>query len=186
LEWNEKVNVTGAKTPLDLANKHIADAFLAWKTLNRRGRPIFDVGSGGGIPGLVLALLDGDAKVTLVERRQKKAAVLSEIVSAMRLGGRVQVVCRSFEELPTHAKEAENWFRGFLPGQKLGVYLSQAFPTGRLGPLVLMKGPAWPTEKAELLALPKLREIWKQRFSSAVELKYSLPHSLGERILVVV
>lgn len=186
LDWNTRVNLTGAATPDELAAKHVADSVLAWSVRHADARaPIIDVGSGGGIPGIVLAGINEQARVTLVERRVKKAGVLKEIVREVGLGDRVRVVGKPFEEIERPV-EAEFWFRGFLPGPKLGQYLSESFPKAELGTLVLMKGPAWGREKEELLALPKLREVWRRRFEVAVERPYILPGGAGDRVLVLV
>ncbi|MEW6057941.1 MAG: 16S rRNA (guanine(527)-N(7))-methyltransferase RsmG [Bdellovibrionota bacterium] len=186
LEWNEKINLTGAKTPEDIASKHVADVWFALQALGSMSEKVFDVGSGGGIPGILLAIMTPNLQVTLVERRQKKANALNSMVSQLDLEGRVTVLARSFEEVPHLDKQSEFWFRGFLPGPKLAMYLSERFTRADLGRLILMKGPAWPQEKLDILDQSKVRENWRQRFAEAIEIDYSLPHGLGERVLVLV
>lgn len=186
LEWNEKINVTGAKNPEELAVKHIADVWCAVQALGDLAPNIADIGSGGGIPGIVLAILAPQVKITLVERRQKKASVLSEIVTELGLKERVRVVPKSFEEVKSFQPGTEFWFRGFLPGPKLASYLSEAFPRGDLGQIVLMKGPAWPQEKLDIMNQPKVIQVWLERFGGAAELEYQLPNGAGERMLVIV
>lgn len=186
LEWNEKINVTGARNPEELALKHIADV---WGALNVLGRPtsrVVDVGSGGGIPGIIIAIISPLTEVVMVERRQKKAHVISEIVKELKLTDRVRVVPKSFEEVKGLHKDSEYWFRGFLPGPKFAVYLSEFFPHADIGQIVLMKGPAWPQEKLDIMETPKVKAAWKERFAGAAELTYSLPHEAGERLLVLV
>lgn len=186
LEWNEKINLTGARNVDELALKHVVDV---WSALNVLGGPterVVDVGSGGGIPGIILAIMSPLTDVVLVERRQKKAGVLSQIIKELDLEKRVRVFSKSFEEVKGLHKDAEYWFRGFLPGPKFAVYLSEFFPHADLGQLVLMKGPAWPQEKLEIMSQPKVKRAWKERFGSAAELNYSLPADAGERLLVVV
>src|SRR5690606_22129242 len=110
-----------------------------------------DVGSGGGIPGVILAILSPKMRVTLIERRVKKANALSEIVQFLGLENRVKVLGKPFEEVAGFSKKTPIWFRGFLPGGKLADYLSKSFPDGNLGTLILMKGPAWEKELTEIL-----------------------------------
>ena len=186
LEWNTKINVTGAKTPDELAVKHIADVWAAVETLGSVAPLVADIGSGGGIPGIILGVVSPDTNVILVERIQKKAKVLASIISDMGLEQRIKVLARSFEEVKTFEDDTEYWFRGFLPGPKLAVYLSERFPRADLGQIVLMKGPAWPVEKLDIMGEPKVREVWLERFGSAAELHYALPQGAGERILVLV
>ncbi len=186
LEWNEKINVTGAKNPEDLALKHIADAFGAWQALKGPQRPIFDIGSGGGLPGLVLAILSPQIPVYLVERRMKKAKVIAEIAAALDFGDRVKVISHPFEEIENLPCDAEFWFRGFLPGEKLAKYLSDHFQENELASLVLMKGPAWFRELDAIASMKDLKREWKERFLSSSVISYELPESAGERVLVLV
>jgi 16S rRNA (guanine(527)-N(7))-methyltransferase RsmG len=186
LDWNEKINLTGAKDPKELALKHIADVWYAVNALGRPKPEIYDVGSGGGIPGIVLGVISPSVRVTLVERRQKKASVLHNIISELGLEKRVRVISRSFEEIGKYPEEAEYWFRGFLPGPKLATYFSRFFPEAQLGQLVLMKGPAWSQEKLEILKTPKIRDAWIERFSAAAEIEYDLPCEAGRRVLALV
>lgn len=186
LEWNTKINVTGASNPADLALKHITDVWLALNALGRPAGHVADIGSGGGIPGIVLAIISQGTGVTLVERRQKKASVLSSLVSELNLERRVKVISKPFEEVKRFPEGTEFWFRGFLPGPKLAVFLSQHFPHADLGQLILMKGPAWSQEKIDIMNEPKVRRDWKERFAEASEIGYALPKQAGERLLVLV
>ena len=85
LEWNEKINITAIKTPEDFINKNIIDS------LTLLGRPelasaekILDLGTGGGYPGLPLALANPDKQFVLMDSVGKKLTVVSAI--AFELG----------------------------------------------------------------------------------------------------
>ncbi len=186
LEVNEKVNLTGAKTPKELALKHIADAFGAWNTVGGIKRPLFDVGSGGGLPGIVLAILSPAIPVFLVERRTKKAQALAHIVEEIGLDKRVTVFGGPFEQIKDRPYDAECWFRGFLPGVKLAQYFSENIPERSIGPITLMKGPLWPEEKQAVADAKGVTADWKERLLSSSEETYSLPHDAGARLLVLV
>jgi 16S rRNA (guanine(527)-N(7))-methyltransferase RsmG len=84
--WSPRVNLTGARTPAERVGLLVAPVrpVLA---LPAPGR-LIDVGSGNGSPGLVLALLRPDLRVTLLEPRQKRWAFLRE---AARAAGRPDV-----------------------------------------------------------------------------------------------
>lgn len=191
MDINERVNLTGAKTEAEVAGKHVLDTYLALKTLERVKGPgfledeIYDVGSGGGIPGILLAIFRPNTKVFLVERRTKKAGALREIVSRCQLSERVQVIDQPFELIPHYSHRAEYWFRGFLPGPKLIQYFSHSFPKGELKKIVLMKGPLWDEERRQALCEKKMKQIWQNRFENSEVLPYSLPESLGSRNLVL-
>jgi 16S rRNA (guanine527-N7)-methyltransferase len=84
LETNRRVNLTGAKTAEALA-PHLLDALSL--TADVRG-PLVDVGSGGGLPGIPLALATG-VPVTLIEPVAKKAAFLEAALAHLGIGGDV-------------------------------------------------------------------------------------------------
>ena len=69
------------------------------------GRPIVDLGSGGGVPGLVLATLLPRSRWLLVDSMVRRTGFLEDVVASLGLGGRVQVVTARAEELgrdPAH------------------------------------------------------------------------------------
>jgi 16S rRNA G527 N7-methylase RsmG len=84
--WNERVNLTAAKTPEDRVRLLIAPVVPA-VPVPEAGR-LIDVGSGSGSPGLVLALLRDDLQVVLLEPRARRWAFLRE---AARAAGRPEV-----------------------------------------------------------------------------------------------
>lgn len=82
LEANRRVNLTAARTPESIVEQ-IADAFALAPLV--RG-PLIDVGAGGGLPGIPLAILCG-VPVTLVDATAKKVAFLRDALQALRLEG---------------------------------------------------------------------------------------------------
>jgi 16S rRNA (guanine(527)-N(7))-methyltransferase RsmG len=84
--WNERVNLTAARTPEERVRLLIAPVVPA-VPLPAAGR-LIDVGSGNGSPGLVLALLRDDLQVVLLEPRARRWAFLRE---AARAAGRPEV-----------------------------------------------------------------------------------------------
>jgi 16S rRNA (guanine527-N7)-methyltransferase len=84
LETNRRFNVSGAETPQELA-PHIIDSLSISSYVHE---PLVDVGSGGGLPAIPLAVATG-IEVTLVESTTKKAAFLEAALGMLRLQGRV-------------------------------------------------------------------------------------------------
>ena len=74
--WNARVNLSGARDLETLAREHLADALALVPHLPGQGTCI-DVGSGGGLPGVVLATLRRDLQFVLLEPSQKRAAFLA-------------------------------------------------------------------------------------------------------------
>lgn len=75
--WNRRINLVGANTIGDVWRRHILDSAQLLPLLPDDTRIVVDVGSGAGLPGLVLAIL-GVPEVHLVESDQRKAAFLRE------------------------------------------------------------------------------------------------------------
>ena len=84
LRWNLRVNLTGARDLETLAREHLADAFAVAPHLPETG-PWVDVGTGGGLPGMVLAILRRDLHAVLIEPLQKRRAFLTVVARDLDL-----------------------------------------------------------------------------------------------------
>ena len=125
LQWNRVTNLTTITDPLDVALKHYVDALAAAPWIGDRAR-VMDAGSGGGFPGLPLAILRPDLSVTLVDSVRKKVSFLKHAIRTLGLSdidavhGRLEdlcllpeyrgkfdrVVCRAFSSLEDFANLA--------------------------------------------------------------------------------
>jgi len=86
--WQKAVNLVAPGTLDQIWHRHFADSAQLAEFLPETAKQIVDVGSGGGFPGLVLAILlckDSDVKVTLVESDQRKAAFLRETARRIKI-----------------------------------------------------------------------------------------------------
>lgn len=84
LEANRRLNLTRITLPDDIARLHLLDALAALPLLDAwAARDVIDLGSGGGIPAIPLALANPEQRWTLVESVGKKAAALREFVAAL-------------------------------------------------------------------------------------------------------
>jgi 16S rRNA (guanine527-N7)-methyltransferase len=98
LTWNEKVNLTAIRDPLEILYRHFCESMYAAEAIQGRGGRLADVGSGGGFPGLPLKIIRPDLRVFLVESNLKKATFLAEVVRELELND-TQVLVRRYEEL---------------------------------------------------------------------------------------
>lgn len=98
LAWNEKVNLTAIRDPLDILHRHFCECMFAAKLVNLEACRIADIGTGGGFPGLPLKILLPNAQIALVESSIKKAAFLAEVIRTLGLSN-VNVVVSRYEEL---------------------------------------------------------------------------------------
>jgi 16S rRNA (guanine527-N7)-methyltransferase len=82
--WNRRVNLVGDRDPEILARKHVPDCMALSPVMPEAG-PVVDVGSGAGLPGIVLGCLRPDLEIWLVEPRRKRASFLSEAKAQLGL-----------------------------------------------------------------------------------------------------
>jgi 16S rRNA (guanine527-N7)-methyltransferase len=90
LEWNARINLASLRNPAELVERHFIDAFAAARFVGGAAT-VADVGSGGGLPGLPLAILAGTTHFDLFEPNRKKAAFLRTAVRELGMTSRVEV-----------------------------------------------------------------------------------------------
>jgi 16S rRNA (guanine527-N7)-methyltransferase len=90
LQWNERINLASLRTPAELTERHFADAFAAAQMI-RPGEHVADVGSGGGLPAIPMAILLETCRFDLFEPIRKKVAFLRTAVRELGLAPRVNV-----------------------------------------------------------------------------------------------
>lgn len=98
LKWNSRINLIGPCDAEELWQRHIADALQLLPLIPDRAGTIVDLGSGAGLPGLVVAIARGGAAagtVHLIEANAKKAAFLREAIRVT--GARAAVLHRRIE-----------------------------------------------------------------------------------------
>lgn len=88
--WNATYNLTAVREPAEMLTQHLADCLAVIAPLRRQlgagsTRRLLDVGSGGGLPGVVLAVLEPAWSVTCVDTVGKKAAFIRQVAVELRL-----------------------------------------------------------------------------------------------------
>ena len=94
LEANKNINLTGIRDPKAAVIKHTLDSLSASSAIE--GVKIIDIGSGGGTPGIPLAIALPEKKFYLIEATQKKASFLNEAIRALKLDN-VEIICERGE-----------------------------------------------------------------------------------------
>ncbi len=88
-KWTRVYNLTAVRDPQEMLTHHLLDSLSAVTPLLRHtaGQPIrlLDVGSGGGLPGVVLAICRPEIQVTCVDTVGKKAAFIQQVAATLRL-----------------------------------------------------------------------------------------------------
>jgi len=139
----DRVNLM-SRLQLDRLGEQIVDSAGVLGITDPSGLSCVDLGSGNGLPGVVLAILRPAARIALVEARRKKVVVLKKIQRELELRN-LEVVHRRIEALPP---------AGYDLGlsRALGAVESTLAPSLRVicdgGRLVLYKGPGWIDERA--------------------------------------
>lgn len=104
LEWNEKINVTAIKDRDEFYKKNIQDSLsVAVCPQFAEGREVMDLGTGGGFPGLPLAISYPDKSFLLVDSVGKKLTVVSDTAEKLGLKN-VKVLHSRAEDLPKTKK----------------------------------------------------------------------------------
>jgi 16S rRNA (guanine527-N7)-methyltransferase len=94
-KWNKVYNLTAVREENKMVSHHLLDSLAVLPHL--KGGRLLDVGSGGGLPGIPLAIARGDMQVTLLDSHQKKTAFLKQVAIDLGLDN-VEVVQQRVEE----------------------------------------------------------------------------------------
>ncbi len=88
-KWTRVYNLTAVRDPQEMLTHHLLDSLSALAPLMRhtqgRSTRLLDVGSGGGLPGVVLAICRPEVQVTCVDTVGKKAAFIQQVAASLRL-----------------------------------------------------------------------------------------------------
>ena len=95
LKQNKTTNLTAITDPLEAVTKHLVDSLSIEKHVS--GDRIVDVGSGGGCPGIPLAIIKPESHFVLVESKNKKADFLNRTVESLSLEN-ITVICQRAEK----------------------------------------------------------------------------------------
>lgn len=152
-KWNKVYNLTSVRDPAEMLTHHLLDSLAAIPPLLRQteGRPVrlLDVGSGGGLPGVVVAITCPHIEVHCVDTVLKKATFIQQVAASLRLsnlrgiharveslraeeGGGYDVVCsRAFASLV----DFTTWSRSALKPDGVWMALKGKHPADELAAL---------------------------------------------------
>lgn len=173
-EWNERLNLTRHTTWDKLVSRDLLDS-LQLSQLLEAGQEVLDVGTGGGVPGIVLAILRDDLDVSLCESVQKKARVVEQFARQLELPCAV------------HAERAEKLLDDF----RYDVLVARAVgPLWKMckwfqhhwqdfGYLLAVKGPGWVDERAAARERGLLKGVRLRRVAT-----YPMPGTDSESVIL--
>ncbi len=138
VDWNQRLNLTAIDDPPRIVTHHFLDSLSAASVLE--GTTIADVGTGGGFPGLPLAIARPDARFTLIDSVQKKLRFVDHAAQALGLANVVTQHAR-VEQLAPPAPFDTVITRAFAPLPRLARWVQPL--CGARTRVIAMKGK-WP------------------------------------------
>ena len=142
--WNEKMNLTRHTTIEKFVNRDVVDSVQLARLLEP-GERVLDVGTGGGVPGIVMAIVRPDLTMSVCESTLKKARAVEDIVGELGLPVEVYA-CRAEEVLEVSTFDALV-ARAVAPLRKILTWLGPHWEA--VDRLLIIKGPGWVEERAE-------------------------------------
>src|SRR4051812_15858007 len=172
--WNERMNLTRHTTLEKFVARDVVDSYELSKLLER-GERVLDVGTGGGVPGVVVAILRPDLSISLCESTQKKARAVEEMVN--ELGLPVRVYPNRAEEVLEITTFDTLIARALAPLPKILGWLSPHWEV--FDRLLLIKGRSWANERDEARQAGLLRGLELRKASS-----YTTPGNDAESVIL--
>ncbi|MGI9429756.1 MAG: 16S rRNA (guanine(527)-N(7))-methyltransferase RsmG [Bythopirellula sp.] len=142
--WNQQLNLTRHTTIEKFVGRDVVDSLQLAQLLDN-GQRVLDIGTGGGVPGLILAICRPDLRVSVCDSTQKKAKVVQSIVAELNLPTRVYS-CRAEEVLQLQTFDTLV-ARGVAALSKILYWLSAHWDA--FDQLLLVKGQRWVEERGE-------------------------------------
>lgn len=170
-QWNRAYNLTAVRDPLEMVPRHLLDSLsiLPWL----RGRQLLDVGSGAGLPGIPLAIVEPARHWTLLDSNGKKARFLRHVVRTLGLENVSVIEGRSETHRPAELPDCIS-ARAVAPLAELIALVAHLCPPG--GRILAMKGKL---DEAELAAVP-------ESFQLLAREQLTVPGLASERNLIVI
>jgi 16S rRNA (guanine527-N7)-methyltransferase len=153
-DWNEKINLTRHTTYEKFVTRDLVDT-LQLASLVHPKEEILDVGSGGGVPGLTLAIVRPDLDITLSDTTGKKARVLEDMVKKLNLP--VPVFNARTETMLDDVRYDALTIRAVGPLWQLLTWFRPHWSL--ITRLLIIKGPKWKEEQTEAARRGLLREL---------------------------
>jgi 16S rRNA (guanine527-N7)-methyltransferase len=162
-KWNAVYNLTSVRDPLEMVKLHLLDSLAAVPAF-KEAVNVLDVGAGGGLPGMVLAISRPDMKVSMIDTVHKKTAFLNQVKAELELGN-VTVYTKKVQELEVKTKFDVITSRAFADLSDFVNWSGHLLQEG--GRFIALKGTApaeererlpapWKVQKLEPLAVPGL------------------------------
>lgn len=173
-EWNEKINLTRHTDYERFVSRDVLDSWHLAQLL-RNGERVLDVGSGGGVPGILIAILRPDLSVSVCESVGKKARVLEDIVRRLEL--KVPVYASRAEKVLVDHRYSAVTARAVGSLAKMCEWFADSWPS--VGRLFTVKGPSWLAERGEARHLGYLKKLELRKVA-----EYRMPGTDSDSVIL--
>lgn len=150
-KWNSVYNLTSLRDPMQMVTHHLLDSLAAVPAF-AGARNVLDVGAGGGLPGVVLAICRPDMKVSMIDTVHKKTAFLKQVKAELELAN-VTVHTMKVQDLEVSDKFDVITSRAFADLTDFLNWSGHLLAEG--GKFIALKGTA-PAEEQE-----RIPSMWK-------------------------
>lgn len=172
--WNEQLNLTRHLTLEKFVGRDVVDSLELAKLIPQTRR-VLDVGAGGGVPGLVMAICRPDLRIAVCDSMQKKARVLQAMVEELSLP--VEVFnCRAEELLALRTFDTIV-ARAVAPLLKMLTWFAPHWAA--FDELLLIKGRSWVDERGEARHRGLLKRLELRKAAT-----YAMPGMVGESVVL--
>ena len=154
-KWNSVYNLTSVRDPMQMVTHHILDSLAAVPAF-AGALSVLDVGAGGGLPGMVLAISRPDMKVAMIDTVHKKTAFLTQVKAELGLAN-VTVYTARVEQLQVPQKFDVITSRAFADLSDFVNWSGHLLAEG--GQFIALKGTAPPEEQERLPSDWKVSEL---------------------------
>jgi 16S rRNA (guanine527-N7)-methyltransferase len=154
-KWNSVYNLTSVREPLQMVTHHLLDSLAAVPAFAEASN-VLDVGAGGGLPGIVLAIARPAMKVSLIDTVHKKTAFLKQVKAELELSN-VTVYTAKVQELQVQQQFDVITSRAFADLSDFVNWSGHLLAEG--GQFIALKGVAPPGEQERLPAQWKVRRL---------------------------
>ena len=162
-KWNSVYNLTSVRDPMQMVTLHVLDSLAAVPAF-AGAQNVLDVGAGGGLPGMVLAISRPDMKVSMIDTVHKKTAFLNQVKAELELAN-VTVYTKQVQQLEVKTKFDVITSRAFADLSDFVNWSGHLLQEG--GQFIALKGTApedererlpapWKVQKLQPLAVPGL------------------------------
>lgn len=172
--WNEKLNLTRHTTLEKFVTRDVVDS-LELSKLIERGQRVLDIGTGGGVPGLILAIVRPDLKVSVCESVGKKARAVEAMVAELAIP--VAVFPSRVEEVLELTTFDSLVARAVAPLRKILTWLEPHWES--FDQLLLIKGRSWTEERGEARHYGLLKGLELRKSAT-----YTTPRTDAESVIL--